>query len=84
MPELVTAIQFKGEVSIQAQDGRFILASMVFDSGGGTNLVNQRYALSMGWIADKSIPPPMNTHWGNSNDAYIYGAYNVNWKATDS
>ena len=57
---------------------------MVFDSGGGTNLVNQRYALAMGWTADVSIPPPTNTRWGNGNDAYIHGAYNVQWKATDS
>jgi hypothetical protein len=57
---------------------------MVFDSGGGTNLVNQWYAPSMGWIANRSIPPPTNTHWGNGNDAYIHGAYNINWKATNS
>ena len=56
---------------------------MVFDSGGGTNLVNQRYALAMGWTADASIPPPANTRWGNGNDAYIHGAYNVKWKPTD-
>ena len=57
---------------------------MVFDSGGGTNLVNQRYALAMGWTADASIPLLTNTRWDNSNDAYIHGAYNVQWKATNS
>ena len=57
---------------------------MIFDSGGGTNLVDQRYALAMGWTADPSIPPPTSTRWGNGNDAYIHGAYNVKWKATDS
>jgi hypothetical protein len=80
----VTATQFKGEVSIQAQNGQYIPATMVFDSGGGTNLVNQRYALATGWTADASIPPPTNTHWGNGNNAYIHGAYNVQWKATNS
>ena len=57
---------------------------MIFDSGRGTNLVDQRYALAMGWTADPSIPPPTSTRWGNGNDAYIHGAYNVKWKATDS
>ena len=57
---------------------------MIFDSGGGINLVDQRYALAMGWTADPSIPPPTSTCWGNGNDAYIHGAYNVKWKATDS
>ena len=57
---------------------------MVFDSGGGTNLVDQRYAFAMAWTADASIPPPTNTRWGNGNDAYIHGAYNVKWKATNS
>ena len=51
----MTATQFKGEVSIQAQNGQYIPATMVFDSGRGTNLVNQRYALAMGWTADASI-----------------------------
>ena len=73
----MTATQFKGEVSIQAQNSQYIPAPMVFDSGGGTNLVDQRYALAMGWTADASIPPPMNTRWGNGNDVYIHGAYNV-------
>ena len=50
---------------------------MIFDSGGGTNLVDQRYALAMGWTADASIPPPTSTRWGNGSDAYIHGAYNV-------
>ena len=77
-------MQFKGEVSIQAQNDQYIPATMVFHSGRGTNLVEQRYALAIGWTADASIPPPTNTHWGNSNDAYIHGAYNVQWKATDS
>jgi hypothetical protein len=70
-------MQFKGEVSIQAQDGQYVPVSMIFDSGGGTNLVDQRYALAMRWTADPSIPPPMSTRWGNGNDAYIHGAYNV-------
>ena len=73
----MTTTQFKGEVSIQAQNGQYIPATMVFDSGGGTNLVNQRYTLAMGWTVDASIPPPTNTRWGNGNDAYIDGAYNV-------
>ena len=77
-------MQFKGEVSIQAQNGQYIPATIVFDSGRGTNLVDQRYALAMGWTADTSISPPANTHWGNGNDAYIHGAYNVKWMATDS
>ena len=80
----VTATQFKGEVSIQAQNSQYIPATIVFDSGGGTNLVDQRYALAMGWTADASILPLTNTHWGNGNNAYIHGAYNVKWKATDS
>ena len=77
-------MQFKGEVNIQAQDGRYVPASMIFDSGGGTNLVNQCYALTMGRTADTSIPLPTSTCWGNGNDSYIHGAYNVKWKATDS
>jgi hypothetical protein len=77
-------MQFKEELSIQAQNGQYILATMVFDLDRGTNLVDQRYVLAMGWTVDTSIPPPTNTHWGNSNDAYIHGAYNVKWKATDS
>jgi hypothetical protein len=80
----VTATQFKGEVSIQAQNDLYIPATMVFDSGGGTNLVDQRYALAMGWIVEASIPPLTNTCWGNGNDTSIHGAYNVKWKATDS
>ena len=80
----MTAMQFKGEVSIQAQNGQYIPATIVFDSGGGTNLVDQHYALAIGWIADASIPLLMNTHWGNGNDAYIHGAYNMKWKTTDS
>jgi hypothetical protein len=56
---------------------------MIFDSGGGTNLVDQRYALAMGWTANPSILLPTSTRWGNGNDAYIHGAYNVKWKATD-
>jgi hypothetical protein len=47
-------------------------------------LVDQRYALALGWTADASIPLPTNTRWGNSNDAYIHGAYNIKWKDTDS
>jgi hypothetical protein len=49
MQELIVAMQFKGEVSIQAQNGQYIPATMVFDSGRGTNL--ERYALAMGWTA---------------------------------
>ena len=77
-------MQFKREVSIQAQNSWYIPATIVFDSGRGINLVDQYYALTMGWIVDASIPPLMNTCWGNSNDVYIHGAYNVKWKATDS
>jgi hypothetical protein len=77
-------MQFKGEVSIQAQNSQYISATMVFDSGGGTNLVDQHNALAMGWTVDVSIPPSTNTCWGNGNDAYIHGAYNMKWKATNS
>jgi hypothetical protein len=38
---------------------------MIFDSGGGTNLVDQCYTLTMGWIANISIPLLTSTHWGN-------------------
>jgi hypothetical protein len=41
-------MQFKEEMSIQAQDSQYIPATMVFDSGGEINLVNQYYALVMG------------------------------------
>jgi hypothetical protein len=33
---------------------------------------------------DVSIPLLISTYWGNSNNAYIYRAYNIKWKATDS
>ena len=64
----MTVTQFKGEVSIQAQNGQYIPATMVFDSGRRTNLVDQRYVLAMELTADASIPLPTNTRWGNSNN----------------
>ena len=41
-------MQVKGEVSIQAQNSQYIPTAMVFNSGGGINLVDQRYALAKG------------------------------------
>lgn len=57
---------------------------MLFDTAAATNLVSQRYALSMGWKKNPDLPLPRTASWGNGAAVHIYGAYEILWRATDS
>jgi transposase InsO family protein len=57
---------------------------MLLDTAASTNLVSQRYALSMGWKPNPNLPLPATVSWGNGFSAHLYGAYEILWKATDS
>ena len=80
----ITTPQFEVGVHCQHSDGRSIPAKMLYNTAASTNLVSQRYALSIGWRLSPNFQLPETVSWGNGLSVHIYRAYEVVWKATDS
>jgi hypothetical protein len=78
----VVAEQFKLHASLLRKDQEDLEADLIVDTGVMTNVIGQRYALSLG-LEKVDVPTPDSLRYPGNHQGRVYAAYKLRWRAQD-